>query len=620
VLVALRNTATMLWKEMVQLSNRLRFGLEKTLFAAGVAVVFYLFAREYLGGEGVGYESLARFGRYFFLTSLALFSMAACVAVLITASVVVSSERSAGRLPLLLVTPLGPRSIVAAKGLGVYIRAGVWVVAIAPIYGLLLFFGGVDRRMVVEGLLFLATNVWLYGCIGLFFSAVRRRPLSALGLSALTAFSWNVAIFFVAWWLAEASARPPVNYFYILSLSPLFAFSLIAGSVAASTVAVPFPISYLLVLHLSVNVLLGLLFFLGAFLLFGRSAFRIYDVSRRKARIQHTRAGRRSGGLLPRLARALPWRCDGLVSKELLTASGMMWLAPFIWFATVWGLCLLLVLSGERLTGNDRIAFYHLQAAGLLLLAVVFSASALAGEKEERTLGLLHLSSLGRVKTLAGKAGAILIGFAPAVLVLLGQLFLFAHLGSTEWAQAGVDVVFLAVELCYAMLLGLYFSSAARSRVEAVALAALTWLFGPLAVALFLQLTGLPYVASASGQSLFPSVLAFAVITVAAGGLVLWRRRVGFPAWGYLICYLVAYALAASAGSAVYSRLLSGQAGWDFRQGAILLFQTSPTVLFRPGRLYAAAVSVVISAAIMTAWMVYCLLVPYEGQVRRSLR
>ena len=167
----------MFWKELIQVSNRARFAVQRSLLVLGMSAFLAFMAwdvvyRQGMDEGGFRYQAMASFGRNFFLIAAGLFMIVLPLAAMVFASAIVASETVRKRLPLLLVTPLGSGAIVGSKAASIFTRVTLgFFVAALPLMAILQLFGGVDSTMVITAAVLIVANVWLYASLGLAVSS-----------------------------------------------------------------------------------------------------------------------------------------------------------------------------------------------------------------------------------------------------------------------------------------------------------------------------------------------------------------------------------------------------------------------------------------------------------------
>lgn len=102
----------------------------------------------------------------------------------------IASEKERQTYDLLILTMLSPWKIVVGKLMAALTYALLLIVAVIPFMALSFFFGGVTGLEVVLALEGLLVTAVLFGSLGIFWSALMRRPMAA----TITATAVNVAL------------------------------------------------------------------------------------------------------------------------------------------------------------------------------------------------------------------------------------------------------------------------------------------------------------------------------------------------------------------------------------------------------------------------------------------
>ncbi len=632
----------------------------------------------YSEASGATFEKMATFGRGFFWAAGAVLTVVLGLSALVTASGIVVSEHVHKRLALLLVTPLSAAAIMGAKAMSVFVRAGVGLVVGLPVFAMLMVFGGVDRAMIVTVLAFIAANVWLYASIGLFSSVVGRKTVTALVWAAVISLAWNVvALVYYLVVVLILKYKGPEEYFYLLSPFYTYAMA-IAGSFGAPVTVSPQIMTFHVCASgiLGALFLTGsfMLFRpLAARRISGGTARRrgifhgfwkpsdaesvprtgsptpvpgVGGPSREGASGREQLSDAESvprtgsptsvpgiGGLSREGASGREQSLDqksrhpsklvrmfgnGMIAKEL--ASWRPWKAAWsmTWFVIVYGVVALVsIATGEWPDfGNvdDQQGLFMIEQAGFLFLLSAQAAVYIAREREARTLPVLVLTRLGRLRILGGKAAALLIRQAPGVIFLILHLCLILWMGFPLRLLSWMMLPGLFLLITFSVALGFYYSLCSKRVVTAVVLTALTWLFGPLAGYLLLQL-GL-FISRTTEPITFYAVWVPAVMTaVAVVAMLCLGRSKGYGAWLAAACYLVMMQCAAGilAKQGVGdSASVMGETDADF----ILLFAKIAAFPSNPAWFAVGCWFCALELAVL-AWMVLSTLASFEAQARR---
>jgi len=528
-----RTLTVMTGKELTQVSNRLRFRVQLWTLVGVLAAAWLLMAAEmmYFSRGPVLPEDLAEFGRWFFVVGLAILSIMVPLAVLVAGAGIVISERVNRRLDLLLVTSLASASIIAAKAVSIFARAFLGILLGLPIFALLVVFGGVDRTMIFQGLMFLLANIWLYGSVGLFASVLAKKTSTALAWAGFLALVWNLlpllyllGLFVLLPSRAAEKVVSSAACEKVWALSPFYTF------VTAFIV----PMGGALHVHAAESAAAGLAFFGGAMLLFRRTAGRSRAAD--AAREGPLARGRRAGRAGAHTARARIGRLfgGGVISKELASWRPRRALLSLAWFAILYGVgALMSIATGHwpDLTSlQDHMVVLGLEEGGLMFLLAAQASTRVVREKEGRTLQALLLTDMSGGRILLGKAAAILIEQAPGMLFIMGHISFVLVLGLLQVGTAWLLMTLFFFGAVFSVTLGLYYSLAAKRTAEAVVLTVWMWLLGPFTAAVILAIIS-AMIGLESWNDRTPLVMVFIPLMTLAGGLALYRsRRGGFGA------------------------------------------------------------------------------------------
>ena len=480
---------TMLWKELVQVSNRGRFSVQKMLIGALVCGIFILMSYSIVYDRGgATFQDMASFGSTFLYVLIGVLMPLLSLAALVFASGVVVAEKVRHRLALLLVTPLGASAIIGSKAAGVYIRVLAGLLIALPAAAMLQLFGGVDRAGVLRGLVFIVSNVWLYGAVGLFASVVARTAAGAIVLGAVITVFWNLVPFFYflfqQYTRAASGARFAMSWVY--SLSPIVMF--------VSYLETSPSVGREMVVHAVANALVGAAFLALALILFRSTSRRL--VSGAPAR-RDLRRAKRASAPRPRRSpflRFSQWLDDCIMAKEMLHWRPWRSLVPLGWFGLIWGVVISVSLAfGEApdlYDDNFQWSLFLFEAVGFFFLLSLMGATRIAGEHEARTLQVLIMTRLTALRIILGKAGSLLVEQSLPIFILAAHLAFIMYIDVPDAPAATVKVVGFLVTIAFCAMLGVYFSLAARTAAHAVVLTALTWFLGIIAAAFPVILVG----------------------------------------------------------------------------------------------------------------------------------
>jgi len=162
----------MIWRELVcRLSRREKLA---AMTAVGIEVMMLFIAFTFLAVVAVlGYEGAHALFILTFLTLAVFFTVN-------TSATLVSTEREARTWPLLLVTPLRDRDILAGKFAGLLRRCGpIWLPLVAYV---VLFTGArIFHPLAIPHILAMSTSILFFlGCTGLYLSSRMRRTTAAV--------------------------------------------------------------------------------------------------------------------------------------------------------------------------------------------------------------------------------------------------------------------------------------------------------------------------------------------------------------------------------------------------------------------------------------------------------
>jgi ABC-type transport system involved in multi-copper enzyme maturation permease subunit len=128
---------------------------------------------------------------------------------------VIAGEREAGRLDLLRMMPLTAFQLVAEKFLSRFLYALQWVALCAPFFLSPLFLGGVTPAELAVAVLFPVWAALWTGAVGLLFSALTRRAVTAALATYLFAIVWNLPGLLVTCELFRLTPDEASHYFHL---------------------------------------------------------------------------------------------------------------------------------------------------------------------------------------------------------------------------------------------------------------------------------------------------------------------------------------------------------------------------------------------------------------------
>jgi hypothetical protein len=165
--------------------------LSLTLFVAYLQWWDTHMAQSQLGGGAAGFT----IGRTFYLT---LFYVQAVLITLITPALTagaISLEREQRTFEMLRATTLSPRSIALGKLASSVAFVVLLLTSSLPLVSLCFLLGGVSPGEVFSGYLLLVADAFLFGAVGLAWSAHAANTATATALSYGTVFLWFIATF-----------------------------------------------------------------------------------------------------------------------------------------------------------------------------------------------------------------------------------------------------------------------------------------------------------------------------------------------------------------------------------------------------------------------------------------
>lgn len=603
----------MFWKELIQVSNRARFAVQRSLLVLGMSAFLAFMAwdvvyRQGMDEGGFRYQAMASFGRNFFLIAAGLFMIVLPLAAMVFASAIVASETVRKRLPLLLVTPLGSGAIVGSKAASVFTRVTLgFFVAALPLMAILQLFGGVDSTMVITAAVLIVANVWLYASLGLAVSVLNRTVAGAISWAAVLTVAWNVAPFMVDESLSRGSIPP--SSLHILDLSPLYVFVRFADARLLFNQ---------LAFHVGVNFCIGALLLAWAFAAFRPMAIRHLSGApkRRAANLVRNWIPRGKKGMSSPSALS-GWFGTGVISKELASWRVTRVLLPLVWFAGVWAMAILSsILSPGGSMFSDREfheGMFFVEAVGFLFLLANYASVRIAGEKEAMTFQTLALTPLGAVRILSGKAAAVLIEQSLPIGLLslhLGLVLLLGSAARAPMAQTVGLVAGLVISMLYSVVMGLYFSLSAKKVSEAIVATSITWFLGVFVMILLVEVAGSaidpsPWIEVILGTVGILCVLAWLVFALVRSA----RRGVGS---------FIAYLSYAAVSAALLLLVLSGrETSMEVLYSYASILPAASVIPWQWSHPGVSAMVLPVQAGVL-AWMAVMSLAQFAAQARRA--
>ncbi|MCJ7841704.1 ABC transporter permease [Lederbergia sp. NSJ-179] len=238
-------------------SFRTFIGLLAYLVAIGIVVIGYILLNRVVTG-GSSYVRPEESRLMFMVLAYIQLGLILFITPGLTAGVV-SGEREKQTLNILLTTIQSSTSIIFSKLFSSIVYLVLMIVASLPFYSIVFLYGGVSPTTLFKIFGFYLFTIFVFGCIGIFFSTFIRRTIVAmvssygicLFLAGGTAFLFLILISYTY------SQNSTLLFPYILAMfNPVMAFSAIfqpeINEIIASQTGVPFPIiwSYFIVYSL----------------------------------------------------------------------------------------------------------------------------------------------------------------------------------------------------------------------------------------------------------------------------------------------------------------------------------------------------------------------------------
>jgi len=443
---------TIAWKELTELSNRLRFHAEKLLFGALASGAFVLWAYPL---QGRSLEEMARFGG----SLLDFVAVSSCILLwlfaLSASSGIILSELLGNRLDLLRITSLRLDHIVLGKGLAVALKSLLLLLLTAPVIGVGSFYGGFTWQQVVQAFVITISAVLPATSMGLVVSVGAESQVDRVVRCGEWAFGWYALTGVAAGLAAEAGAAPLAAIFtpaaWALFVQRSLGWTGVAFHVVAN-LAAAFGLTRLAVRRMGKR--------------------RRSDACSRRSiftrPLPAPGAAARRGGA-PTSRGSFRKRAGSLVGSRLTFSNMFPGTVPV---AVVGGVILILGVTGFFRGG----AYFRRLDAFSMLGVMTWSLTALllgpdscgvfAGEKERRTAEVLASTPAGGAGMLWWKGAGILVAYVPAM--LFGALLLAVP--AMELSRQRELVIHLSSAVAVTALAfagGLSFSAVSRTSARA---------------------------------------------------------------------------------------------------------------------------------------------------------
>jgi len=390
---------------------------------------------------------LARFGATLLRILAPLQLVLAMLAAALVAVLAVGMEKDRRTLELLLVSRLGDAQLVLGKLAGSLLRAGLLLIAAAPLFVIASLFGGVGPAQLVRLFIVTAAAAAAAASIGNLAAFWRDTTFQALAITAFALVGWSAAgeAAATAGGTAGAIVSPARAAFDALTPGggrSLAGFLAVCGGVAAAAS--------------------------GLALAFARRWNTATEVRRRAAAASRRR--RREVWANPVLWREIRTRAHG----RAMIVVRLAWVALFA--AAVTGLA-----AEGRATIPDRLAVatavLPMVLASLLAVAAL-AVTSITSERDRGTLDLLLVSDLEPGEFVWGKLLGVITAAREIVVLPPAACLALVPLGLATAEEAAYLVTGLAVLLFFVAVLGVYagLSHAASRRAIAVALGIVAFL------------------------------------------------------------------------------------------------------------------------------------------------
>ncbi|MHC4714939.1 MAG: hypothetical protein ACYTAN_16980, partial [Planctomycetota bacterium] len=468
-------------------------------------------------------------------------------------------------------------------------------------------FGGVEPKALVFLAGIVLSNAWFYGSLGLLASSWAPTLLWTIGFAAGAAIAWNVflglpgklGLATVAGFTDILRTLDVVEGMFVLGVG----WFSIAGA------------------HIAANAALGTVLLIAAAVVF---RFTATMERRRKEAPEESPAPATPGERRKHRAAGFG---RGILAKEIVSRRVVFTLLPFVLFPLIWVTAFFSDYRGPGAYGPYRTAYrfeylwrdyeqcriFGLEAAVLLFIVSLRAAAFVSREKEQRTLELLVLTRLGKVRILAGKAAAALVEQVPGFFILVMHMLYVLHVGLRHREELLFLPMAFPLAVVFSVALGLYFGLAAKHVVTAVSLTAFTWFFGatlgPGAAAVTRSAPGAGQVAA-----VVPYFFVAGGVVIAAAVLIL-ARRGGYGSW----LPAVAYSIIAGAIAYPAARLIGRLGAQELLETTWMLPVASLPTFTEYYRVVASRVVVVSCIQIgLLAWMILSGLLGFEAQAKRT--
>lgn len=215
-----------------ELRSRMRGGRTSiilSIFLVGLAAICYAVLQVFQAQARIGSPLIsAHLGKGLFAAlSLAEVLLVTFLTPAVTAGAI-SGEREQLTYDLLVATPLRPGRILSGKLVATLSYVLLLIFTAIPLGSLVLIFGGVSLRDLLEALLLLVVTAFTFGMIGLFCSTVVRRTITATILAYALVLLLVVGSFFIVTLRIAANPNQPISHSRIVAASPFSAmFSIV---------------------------------------------------------------------------------------------------------------------------------------------------------------------------------------------------------------------------------------------------------------------------------------------------------------------------------------------------------------------------------------------------------
>ena len=230
-----------------ELRSRMRGGrtyVILSIFLIGLAIVCYAVLRVFQAQARAGNPVIsAHVGKGLFAAlALAETLLVTFLTPAVTAGAI-SSEREQLTYDLLVATPLRPGRILSGKLIATLSYVLLLIFTAVPLGSLVLVFGGVAPRDLLQALVLLLVTALTFGMIGLLCSSLVRRTITATILTYAVILLMVVGSYFaVSLWIAANPNQPPASS-RLVAASPFSAMASIVmrGTQGGGAPGMPFP-------------------------------------------------------------------------------------------------------------------------------------------------------------------------------------------------------------------------------------------------------------------------------------------------------------------------------------------------------------------------------------------